>query len=97
MAGTSAPRVSSRIEVMAAAPLAWIFNVIYILNSSFAVLNLFIAVIVNGMEKSVTSDLVEAEEKHAADQAASDQLLLTELRELRREIAELKEQQKERA
>jgi voltage-gated sodium channel len=49
------------------------------------------------MEKSVTSDLVEAEEQHAADQAASDQLILTEVRALRREVAELREQQKERA
>jgi len=84
-------------EVMAAAPLAWIFFVIYILISSFAVLNLFIAVIVNGMEKTVTSDLVEAEQQHAADQAASDQLILDEVRALRREVAELRAQQKERA
>ncbi|HEX6357995.1 ion transporter [Actinophytocola sp.] len=95
MTGEAWPDVAR--EVMATAPLAWIFFVIYILISSFAVLNLFIAVIVNGMEKSVTSDLVEAEEQHAADQAASDQLLLTELRALRQEVAELKEQQKERA
>jgi voltage-gated sodium channel len=60
------------------------------------VLNLFIAVIVNGMEKTVTNDLVEAEEQHAADQAASDQLLLAEIRALRGEVAELREQQKER-
>jgi voltage-gated sodium channel len=83
-------------EVMAAQPLAWIFFVIYILISSFAVLNLFIAVIVNGMEKTMTSDLVEAEKEHAADQAASDQLILAEVRALRREVAELSEQQKER-
>src|SRR5262245_30176696 len=83
-------------QVMAAAPLAWIFFVIYILISSFAVLNLFIAVIVNGMEKTVQSDLVQAEKEHAADQAASDQLILTELRALRREVAELRAQ-KERA
>ena len=81
-------------EVMATAPFAWIFFVIYILISSFAVLNLFIAVIVNGMEKTVTTDLVEAEEQHAADQAASDQLILAEIRALRREVAAL---QKERA
>ncbi len=81
-------------EVMATAPFAWIFFVIYILVSSFAVLNLFIAVIVNGMEKTVTTDLVEAEEQHAADQAASDQLILAEIRALRREVAAL---QKERA
>jgi voltage-gated sodium channel len=88
MTGEAWPDIAR--EVMAQAPLAWIFFVIYILISSFAVLNLFIAVIVSGMEKSVTSDLVEAEEQHAADQAASDQLILTELRALRREVAELR-------
>jgi voltage-gated sodium channel len=92
MTGESWPDIAR--DVMAAAPLAWIFFVIYILISSFAVLNLFIAVIVNGMEKSVTSDLVEAEQQHAADQAASDQLILAEVRALRREVAAL---QKERA
>jgi voltage-gated sodium channel len=95
MTGEAWPDIAR--EVMAAAPLAWIFFVIYILISSFAVLNLFIAVIVNGMEKTVTSDLVEAEEQHAADQAESDQLILAELRALRREVAELKTHQTERA
>jgi voltage-gated sodium channel len=95
MTGEAWPDIAR--EVMAAAPLAWIFFVIYILISSFAVLNLFIAVIVNGMEKTVTNDLVQAEEQHAADQAASDQLILAEVRALRREVAELREQQKESA
>jgi voltage-gated sodium channel len=95
MTGEAWPDIAR--EVMAAAPLAWIFFVIYILISSFAVLNLFIAVIVNGMEKTVANDLAEAEEQHAADQAASDQLILVELRALRREVADLREQQTERA
>lgn len=92
MTGEAWPDIAR--EVMAAAPLAWIFFVIYILISSFAVLNLFIAVIVSGMEKTVTNDLVEAEELHAADQARSDALLLEEIRALRRELAELREQQR---
>jgi voltage-gated sodium channel len=95
MTGEAWPDIAR--EVMAVAPLAWIFFVIYILISSFAVLNLFIAVIVSGMEKTVTNDLVQAEEQHAADQAASDQLILAEVRALRREVALLREQQKERA
>jgi voltage-gated sodium channel len=93
MTGEAWPDIAR--EVMATAPLAWIFFVIYILISSFAVLNLFIAVIVNGMEKTVTNDLVQAEEQHAADQAASDQLILAEIRALRSEVAALRE--KERA
>ncbi len=92
MTGEAWPDIAR--EVMAAAPLAWIFFVIYILISSFAVLNLFIAVIVNGMEKTVTSDLVEAEDRHAADQAASDQLILEELRALRSEVAELRSRER---
>ena len=94
MTGEAWPDIAR--EVMAAAPFAWIFFVIYILISSFAVLNLFIAVIVSGMEKTVTNDLVEAEDRHAADQAASDALILEEVRALRREVAELREQQRER-
>jgi voltage-gated sodium channel len=88
MTGEGWPDVARK--VMATAPLAWIFFVVYILVSSFAVLNLFIAVIVNGMEQQVTNDLVEAEDRHAADQAASDKLILEELRALRVELAELR-------
>jgi voltage-gated sodium channel len=76
--------------VMAAAPLAWIFFVIYILVSSFAVLNLFIAVVVSGMEDQVTADLAEAEERNAEAQARSDALILEEVRALRAEVAELR-------
>ncbi len=88
MTGEGWPDVAR--DVIAQAPLAWIFFVIYILVSSFAVLNMFIAVIVSGMEKEVTDDLVRAEDQHAADQAASDQLILEELRALRAEVAELR-------
>jgi voltage-gated sodium channel len=88
MTGESWPEIAR--EVMGAAPLAWIFFVVYILVSSFAVLNLFIAVIVSSMERQVADDLVEVEERHAADQAASDRLVLEELRGLRTEIAELR-------
>jgi voltage-gated sodium channel len=77
-------------ELMTKAPLAWIFFVTYIIVSSFAVLNMFIAVVVNGMDRGMTEELVEAEEKHAAEQKASDELLLTEIRALRSEIAELR-------
>jgi voltage-gated sodium channel len=91
MTGEAWPDVAR--EVMAQAPMAWIFFVVYILISSFAVLNMFIAVIVSGMEKEVTDDLVRAEGQHAADQAASDQQILAELRALRAEIAELRTSQ----
>lgn len=88
MTGEAWPDVAR--DVMAEAPYAWIFFVVYILVSSFAVLNLFIAVIVSGMEKEVTDDLVRAEDQHAAEQAASDKQILEELRALRADIAELR-------
>jgi voltage-gated sodium channel len=95
MTGEAWPDVAR--SVMAQAPLAWIFFVVYILVSSFAVLNMFIAVIVSGMEKQVTDDLVEAEDRHAADQAESDRLILDELRALRAELAELRAAAADRA
>jgi len=82
MTGEAWPDIAR--EIMAQAPMAWIFFVVYIMVSSFAVLNLFIAVIVNGMEKEVASDLRADEAKHAA-------VLLEEIRALRREVAELRE------
>jgi voltage-gated sodium channel len=88
MTGEAWPDIAR--EVMVQAPLAWIFFVVYILVSSFAVLNLFIAVVVSGMEDQVTDDLAEAEERNAATQAASDATLLEELRALRAEVAALR-------
>jgi voltage-gated sodium channel len=88
MTGEAWPEVAR--TVMEKAPAAWIFFVIYIMVSTFAVLNLFIAVIVSGMESEVTSGLAEAEERHAADQASSDKLILEELRALRAEVAALR-------
>jgi voltage-gated sodium channel len=92
MTGEAWPDVAR--QVMAGAPLAWIFFVIYILISSFAVLNLFIAVVVSGMEDQVTADLAEAEERNAAAQARSDAVLLDEVRALRAEVAELRAERK---
>jgi voltage-gated sodium channel len=91
MTGEAWPDIAR--AVMAEAPLAWIFFVIYILVSSFAVLNLFIAVVVSGMEDQVTADLAEAEERNAEAQARSDAVLLSEVRALRAEVAELRAEQ----
>jgi voltage-gated sodium channel len=79
---------------MAQAPMAWIFFVVYILVSSFAVLNLFIAVVVRGMEDQITDDLMDTEERHAAAQASSDAELLAEVRALRAEVAALREERR---
>ena len=69
--------------VMAQAPYAWIFFVVYLLIATFMVLNLFIAVVVNAMQSQVTADLKGEEEAHT-------QLILDEVRALRREIEALR-------
>ncbi|WP_125778348.1 ion transporter [Antribacter gilvus] len=79
MTGEAWPDVAR--EVMAAQPMAWIFFVVYILVVGFAVLNLFIAVIVSGMEG--VGELAEHE-------ASTDAIMIDELRALRAEIAALR-------
>ncbi|WP_460701490.1 ion transporter [Myceligenerans halotolerans] len=66
-------------------PLAWIFFVLFILVVSFAVLNLFIAVIVSGME-SLEEELVE----HDKEDDASNAALMTEIQAVRAELAALR-------
>ena len=69
--------------VMAQSPYAWIFFVVYLLIATFMVLNLFIAVVVNAMQSQVTEDLKGEGEAHT-------QLILDEVRALRREIEALR-------
>ncbi|WP_184080805.1 ion transporter [Nocardiopsis mwathae] len=68
--------------VMHEQPLAWIFFVMFILASTFIALNLFIAVAVQALEH-------EGDERRAAG-GEVDTLVLTEVRALRAEIAELR-------
>ncbi|MDJ0944348.1 MAG: ion transporter [Kiloniellales bacterium] len=68
--------------VMDVFPYAWVFFVAFILSTTFAVLNLFIAIIVNSMH--------EAAEQEADAQGANMQPVLDELQALRGEIAELR-------
>ena len=70
-------------QVMAQAPFAWIFFVSYLLVATFMVLNLFIAVVVNAMQSQVAEDLKGEEEVHT-------QMILDELRVLRREVEALR-------
>lgn len=69
--------------VMAQSPYAWMFFVTYLLIATFMVLNLFIAVVVNAMQSQVAEGLKGAEEAHT-------QLILDEVRALRREIETLR-------
>ena len=68
--------------VMDVYPYAWIFFVAFILSTTFAVLNLFIAIIVNSMH--------EAAEEEARAEAKDLKPVLEELQALRGEIAELR-------
>ncbi len=64
--------------VMEAYPYAWAFFVPFILVTSFTVLNLFIAIIVNAMQQA-----------HDDDAAAERDIILSEVRALREEVAQL--------
>ncbi|MFU2488813.1 ion transporter [Thauera sp. WH-1] len=72
--------------VMAVHPLAWLFFVIFILTTTFAVLNLFIAIVVDAMN---TSDHAEQEETRELVASEHEQVM-AELRNLRQELAELR-------
>ena len=75
--------------VMEAHPYAWVFFVVFILLTTFAVLNLFIAIVVDAMseveleEQTRTRDLVEVDHKE----------VLVEIRALRAELAALRNEQ----
>jgi voltage-gated sodium channel len=65
-------------SVMEVYPLAWLFFVMFILVSTFTMLNLFIAVVVTSMQSEHTRE-IDAERAHAVPDA-----------ELRRDLAELR-------
>ncbi|MEW9550316.1 ion transporter [Nonomuraea sp. NPDC050783] len=72
-------------EVMERHPSAWIFFTIFILVCTFVILNLFMAVVVSAMDEE------SAEERAAAGESnANAELILRELAELRKEVAELR-------
>ena len=73
MTGEAWPDIAR--EVMAEDPSAWIFFVVFILVMTFAVLNLFLAVVVSGMES------VETLAEHEKESDAEMMAILTSLRE----------------
>ncbi len=85
MTGEGWPDVAR--QVMETEPLAWIFFVVYILVTTFAVLNLFIAVIVSAMEGEVVAEVRAEETKHAAAEKIALDEIMVELRALRAELA----------
>ncbi len=72
--------------VMEAYPFAWMFFVPFILLSTYAVLNLFIGVIVSAMQEE-TEASATADRQALHDDSAT---ILEELRALRAEVAELR-------
>lgn len=78
--------------IMEQHPLAWIFFVPFILITSFAVINLFIGVIVDAMQSQHSAEAQEVE-SHAHDEREN---LRLEILSLRDEVRELKEILKEK-
>ena len=77
-------------ELMVQAPWAWLFFVVYILVSTFTVLNLFIAVVVNAMQDQVADDIKDTDTRLAEAAHGERALMLAELRAMRGELAELR-------
>lgn len=75
--------------VMEIYPLAWIFFVPFVIVTAFAVLNLFIALIVNSMQSAHIQD---KETAAAAEELAHDERLelLSEVSKLREDIADMR-------
>jgi voltage-gated sodium channel len=77
--------------VMEVFPYAWVFFVPFIVVTTFAVLNLFIGIVVNAMQTEHEKSLVEeraAERDIMHDETAP---LVSEIKALRHEIAELRQ------
>ena len=81
--------------VMEKYPYAWMFFIPYILITTFAVLNLFIAVIVNAMQTEHEAARKEEERQYAEEQrklgkiSATEEDVLAEVRALRAEVKAL--------
>jgi len=76
--------------IMEVYPLAWIFFVVYILVSTFTMLNLFIAVVVNAMQAEHARE-AEAAESDTAEHEPPDRRLREELQALHIEVRRLRE------
>jgi voltage-gated sodium channel len=81
--------------VMEQYPTAWLFFVPFILVTTFAVLNLFVAIVVDAMQSAHKEEAEEVEAEAHAERVAIGQeirALRSELRELRQEMAETRRQ-----
>jgi voltage-gated sodium channel len=73
--------------VMETYPYAWIFFVLFILLTTFAVLNLFIAIVVDAMSAAEHAEQEQTRELVSVDHDA----VLAELRAIRAELAALRQ------
>ena len=76
--------------VMEQYPYAWAFFVPFIIVTTFAVLNLFIGIVVNAMQTEHEKAAAGGAQGRAGDGAAGDRAAGDEIQELRAEIAALK-------
>ncbi len=76
-------------ELMVVKPWAWVFFLGYLIVSTFTVLNLFIAVVVNAMQEHVAEDLKAEADKDEAVAHAERVELLNEIRALRAAVQRL--------
>jgi len=72
--------------VMETYPYAWIFFVLFIVCTTFTVLNLFIGIIVSAM--NADSDAAAAAERAAMSD--EQKVILGEIRQLRQELSQLR-------
>ena len=86
MTGEAWPDIAR--DVMSKEPFAWIYFVVYILVTTFAVLNLFIAVVVSAMEGQVAAEVRAEEAEHAEEEQIANRQILMEIRALRAELAD---------
>lgn len=75
--------------VMAVYPWAWVFFLPFIVVTSFAVLNLFIAIIVNTMQAQHEAELQQERRDERTEWLAGNTELAQEITELRRQVAAL--------
>ncbi len=77
--------------VMEKYPYAWAFFVPYIIMTTFAVLNLFIGVVVNAMQTEHEKGLAEEREAERELMHQEAEPIIEEMKRLRAEISELKQ------
>jgi len=81
--------------VMETYPQAWLVFVPFILLTSFAVLNLFIAVIVNAMQDQHAADVAETQEEIRDAAQHETALLMAEIKALRDDVRGLRERMRD--